>query len=207
MLIEDAVGIFVTKCYQVILERGPDPSGLEHYIRDVKNRGATPVMLSLFLSDEYANLYPTDEAFVESLYDKLLHRASDPPGHRNWVTSLRERGKEHVVSGIINSSEFSETMNGAVDKAGSLNLTGLNLMDGRIITEDPNELDEWESLYVVLCIMAKAYPCHVVRPNNGSDTDSDTDNPADQPRLNPKDDVPDAKDIPVTGPGGLLGHI
>ena len=102
---------FVTRLYNVCLDRDPDAGGLEHWtslLVEKKLTGAE-VAYEFFFSEEFINKNYCNECYVKHLYNALLGREYDQQGLEHWV-GLLESGetREAVISGFIISNEFNE---------------------------------------------------------------------------------------------------
>ena len=123
---------FVRMCYQRVLGRDADPSGLQHYMQALGsgNLSRATMITEMEQSDE-ARTYRTstgtgtgistgmtihfsdldvvgDEAFVTAMYKKLLRRSPDPGGMRTILEALSDRrqSREDVVRAALASDEF-----------------------------------------------------------------------------------------------------
>ncbi len=105
----DGVEDFVVRCYNVTLNRGPDPTGLANWkaeLTEGKSCG-TKVAYGFVFSDEYQKKNKGNDEFVEDLYNLFLGRKSDPAGKADWVGQLDSgASREHVFGGFANSVEF-----------------------------------------------------------------------------------------------------
>ena len=75
--------------YDAAFARAPDLGGLEFYARDYTTAGA--VMKSFFGSSEWlaaSNAGLSDSAFLEKMYQQVLHRGPDKPGFAFWLNAL-----------------------------------------------------------------------------------------------------------------------
>jgi hypothetical protein len=100
--------MIITGLYQQLLDRTPDPGGLAWWVDALKN--GTPlrqIILGFCDSPEYQSTNPAPEQFVESLYQRLLGRASDPGGKQWWIGALQAgHGTSEVINGFLNSQEY-----------------------------------------------------------------------------------------------------
>ena len=96
----------VIEAYLRILERRPDPAGLEFWSRGIIDRLTVQELQSqIFGSIEfYDRSGDNDTAFVESLYRRILNRDAEPAGLAYWLeqldgrTSRSELANEFLVS-------------------------------------------------------------------------------------------------------------
>ena len=99
---------FVTRMYQVILEREPD-AGSATWINGLKDGSMTGVRVAdgFVLSDEMLNKDISNEDFVKILYRAFFGREADADGLATWK-NLLDAGckKQYVFAGFANSGEF-----------------------------------------------------------------------------------------------------
>ena len=104
----DPIEAFVTRMYQVILEREPD-AGSSTWINGLKDGSFTGVRVAdgFVLSDEMLNKDISNEDFVKILYRAFFGREADADGLKTW-TDLLDAGckKKYVFAGFANSTEF-----------------------------------------------------------------------------------------------------
>lgn len=103
----------VTALYQQILEREPDPDGLEAWTRLLMNASLTTrgVVRSFLNSAEYTSRFVAGrrpDEVVAFLYKHVLVRDPDPAGARGWPVVLSNSGYGAVVDGIVNSAEYTQ---------------------------------------------------------------------------------------------------
>ncbi|MBQ8983574.1 MAG: DUF4214 domain-containing protein [Lachnospiraceae bacterium] len=104
---------FATEYYQGLLNRGPDPSGLEHWTRSliVGDKTAADLTRGFIGSPEFQGRNLSNEDFVEGLYYTYLGRASDPSGKEHWVgmlPTMSQEEKEAVIAGFLRSPEYKQ---------------------------------------------------------------------------------------------------
>lgn len=100
-----------TELYPWLLEREPEPEGLTHW-RDALAGGMSrqAAIVGFVTSAEYGARYPGNEAWVDSLYRKLLGRNPDPAGFEAWTGRLAAgTSREAVARGFVDSDEFCRT--------------------------------------------------------------------------------------------------
>ena len=104
----DPIEAFVTRMYQVILEREPD-AGSSTWIDGLKSGAFTGVRVAdgFVLSDEMLNKDISNEEFVKILYRAFFGREADEGGLKTWK-DLLDAGckKQYVFAGFANSTEF-----------------------------------------------------------------------------------------------------
>ena len=98
----------ITDFYRQFLDRSPDPGGLQHWSAQLQNGVARQTIIQGFCdSAEYKNNNPPPAAFVESLYQRLLGRPSDPGGKQGWVNALQSGSSTaSVIDGFLRSTEY-----------------------------------------------------------------------------------------------------
>ncbi|WP_165249585.1 DUF4214 domain-containing protein, partial [Adlercreutzia sp. ZJ141] len=101
---------FVTRLYQIVLERIPDEGGLNaHCAALLSGVSAAEIANGFFVSEEFINRGLSDDEAVEIAYLTMLGREPDATGLDNW-TSQMEKGCSisYVVDGFAQSPEFKE---------------------------------------------------------------------------------------------------
>ncbi|MGM0366915.1 MAG: DUF4214 domain-containing protein [Actinomycetota bacterium] len=105
----DGVTAFVTRMYQVTLNRNPDPGGLASWTNGLRSGSLSgaDVARNFIFSDEFKSKNTSNEQFLEVMYRAFFNRAPDPGGLNSWLSDLNSgKGREYVLSGFINSQEF-----------------------------------------------------------------------------------------------------
>ncbi|MCR5802918.1 MAG: leucine-rich repeat protein [Clostridia bacterium] len=101
---------FVERLYEVALGRESDPDGKAYWANQVVKGNLTGAdcIKQFLLSEEFNNRNLSDEEFVTVLYKALFDRDAkdDPDGFNFWMDSLKTVGRESVVDGFINSTEW-----------------------------------------------------------------------------------------------------
>ena len=98
----------VETLYRCLLDRDGDPAAVQAWTESLA-AGAPlqDVITGLCDSSEYRTLHPPPATFVESLYERLLHRASDDPGKVGWLRALGTRASTlSVIQGFLRSTEY-----------------------------------------------------------------------------------------------------
>ncbi len=98
----------LTGFYHQFLGRAPDAAGLAGWVAALeKGTAIQQIILGFCNSQEYTTNNPIPAQFVESLYQRLLGRASDPAGKASWVGALQAgRGTAYVINGFLDSQEY-----------------------------------------------------------------------------------------------------
>ena len=100
---------FVTRFYQLCLDRDPDPAGLEGWTNDLINKIKTgaDVAKGFIFSQEFINKNTANEEYLTILYKAFFNRDPDQAGWDVWIAELNngeERG--YVLDGFLGSQEF-----------------------------------------------------------------------------------------------------
>ena len=120
---------FVTRCYNIILGREPDASGMKTWLTELNSgRKAASEIIDRFVnSNEFkAKGYNNGDA-VDILYKAMLGRNADVAGKENWVKKL-ENGQTlaHVINGFCFSKEFKGLCESYGINAGYVNIPDAN---------------------------------------------------------------------------------
>ncbi len=115
---------FVTRLYNVLLQRDPDPEGFQHHLQALEAGGREyldDLVTAFLLSPEFEALTsssPQDpNKVVAALYLVLLNRAPDDEGLANFVTELSE-GRTTItqlVQDFMSSEEGREVLQDVED--------------------------------------------------------------------------------------------
>ena len=107
---EAGIRAFVTRMYEVCLDREPDTDGLN----DWSNRLATGqeqganIAFGFIFSEEFQNLNLCNEHYVDSMYAAFFDREGDAAGKADWLGQLNSGAtRGHVMTGFVNSEEFA----------------------------------------------------------------------------------------------------
>ena len=107
---EAGIRAFVTRMYEVCLDREPDTDGLN----DWSNRLATGqeqganIAFGFIFSEEFQNLNLCNEHYVDSMYAAFFDREGDTAGKSDWLGQLNSGAtRGHVMTGFVNSEEFA----------------------------------------------------------------------------------------------------
>ena len=99
----------VTRLYGAALDRAPDPSGLGTYARLLdQGQSVAAIAQDLVGSPEFAGLYGGlgNGAFVQALYQNVLHRSADAGGLANYTAQLNAGvSRAVIVAGFADSLE------------------------------------------------------------------------------------------------------
>ncbi len=97
------------RLYQAAFNRTPDKTGLGFWINAL-DKGDTleKIGIGFIQSQEFTSLYgatPTDDLFLSSLYNNVLHRDLDTDGYNFWINQLQMQTRENVLIGFSESQE------------------------------------------------------------------------------------------------------
>lgn len=111
----------VFRLYQAALNRLPDNSGLQYWIKQ-RDSGVTlkDIALSMEKSAEYQSNYGgslSADAFVDALYINALHRSPDKAGHDYWVSQINSgfTSRENLIIDFSESAENKTALAGVVE--------------------------------------------------------------------------------------------
>ena len=105
----DGVNGFVTRMYNVALDRAPDPEGLASWTNGLRSGSISggDVARNFILSDEFRSKNVSNEQFLEVMYRSFFNRPPDPGGFASWLAHLNSgNSRESVIAGFVNSDEF-----------------------------------------------------------------------------------------------------
>ncbi len=101
---------FVERLYTVALNRASEPEGKAFWCEHVGNGDLNGAQCAneFLLSKEFNDRKLSDEDFLKVLYKTFFDRdaADDPDGFNFWMNSLKTEGRDKVVDGFINSTEW-----------------------------------------------------------------------------------------------------
>jgi hypothetical protein len=105
---EERSRALAAELYRTLLDREPDEGGLAFWTSQLQGGASRQsVILGFLTSPEYTGRFGTPEAWVESLYNKLLRRGSDPGGFQFWVGRLASGvTRAEVANGFLTSEEY-----------------------------------------------------------------------------------------------------
>ena len=111
---EDGVTGFVTRLYQVCLNRKPDAGGLKDWRTRLCEHTSSgrEVAYGFIFSQEFINKKYSNADYVEHLYEAFMGRGSDAAGKKMWVDLLNTGWtREQVFDGFVGSQEFTGICN------------------------------------------------------------------------------------------------
>lgn len=119
------VTAYVMRCYQKILGRNADVSGLNTWSGELlKGANGAGIVKDLVYSDEFKVKNVSNGDFVDIMYRAMLGRESDPSGKQNWKSCLDE-GMTYIsiINGFAVSNEFQNICKQYGITAGSVPVT------------------------------------------------------------------------------------
>lgn len=105
------ISSFVTRLYEVCLDRTPDSTGSASWVGQLKSRMITgsEAAYGFIFSPEFKGHNYCNECYVEHLYNAFMGRKSDAKGKKYWVSQLESGStREAVFNGFVMSNEFKE---------------------------------------------------------------------------------------------------
>ena len=105
---EDYCRAQVSTLFRSLLDRDGDPDSVAAWTCALRSGIAVQdVIASICDGFEYKANHPDGPAFVESLYQRLLRRGSDPEGRTAALAALQQRSSTlAVIRGFLTSSEY-----------------------------------------------------------------------------------------------------
>lgn len=114
---------FVTRFYNLCLDRSPDPSGLENwvgYLQSGKLSGGDVAERFIF-SEEFLAKNLGNEEFLNIMYGSFFGREPDPEGYAGWLGHLRGgMSRKSVLARFVNSTEFGNICSAYGIKRGTI---------------------------------------------------------------------------------------
>ena len=166
---------FIERCYNNMLGRASDEPGLLSWCAQVATGAATGASLVKSFTDsvEFRNMGLTYDGVVETLYQTMLSRASDPAGLAYWVDFLNSGlTKDFIINGFSKSVEFAGLCNAYKITAGEIALTnprdknaGVTKFVARCYTEALQRQFDTEGLegWVTAILTNRRTPAEVAR--------------------------------------------
>ena len=109
----DGVTKFVSRCYNLFLERRPDEKGLNDWCRLILNdkENAKTLPDGFIFSQEFISKNISDEEFVKICYRAILDREADTVGLNAWIKQLQNgQSRKEVLLGFTDSVEFKKLL-------------------------------------------------------------------------------------------------
>lgn len=111
---QDGVTAFVTRLYEVCLNRKPDRAGLSDWTGQLWEHRSTgrSVARGFLFSKEFTQKGYDNATYVEYLYKSFFGRASDAAGKADWLNRMAQgMTREQVFDGFAGSREFDRLCN------------------------------------------------------------------------------------------------
>ena len=105
----EAVEAFVTRFYQLCLDRDPDAEGLAGWTNNLLDQIQTgaDVANGFIYSQEFINKNTTNDEYLTILYKAFFNRDPDQSGWDAWLTELNSgKDRGYVLNGFLGSQEF-----------------------------------------------------------------------------------------------------
>lgn len=102
---------FVTRFYQLCLDRQPDTAGLNKWVQDLLSGAKTgeDVAKGFIFSKEFIEKNHDNAAFLTILYRAFFDRSPDAYGFDRWLARLNSgMSRQNIVEGFTRSQEFVE---------------------------------------------------------------------------------------------------
>ncbi|SHO81571.1 hypothetical protein MNB_SV-15-1150 [hydrothermal vent metagenome] len=100
---------FVTRFYQKVLNRNPDTTGLNNWVKYLTNgtKSGADIAKGFIFSEEFKNRDIDNKTYIDILYKSFFDREGDIGGITNWMNKLnRGTSKAEILNGFLNSQEF-----------------------------------------------------------------------------------------------------
>jgi len=105
-----AAAAFVIRLYQQVLNRAPDPAGLQGHLTDIQTFGSVvSTVLAFFHSEEFLARDTSNEEFLTICYRTFLNREPDQAGFTAFLTALQagQLTRDNLLDIFIDSQEFA----------------------------------------------------------------------------------------------------
>ena len=105
----EKVKAFVTRLYEVALNREPEAEGLADWTNRLQTGevAAVNVVQGVLCSDEYKNKGKSNGEIVNDCYQAMLGRGADESGYNDWVAKLDSGMSVNAIfAGFVGSEEF-----------------------------------------------------------------------------------------------------
>lgn len=108
------------RLYQAAFDRQPDQIGLGYWIKQMDDGVSLNSVAEGFIgSSEFTSLYGSasaDSAFVNTLYNNILHRAPDTAGYDFWIQGLAAgASRAQLLADFSESAENQAQLIGAIE--------------------------------------------------------------------------------------------
>ncbi|MBR6326131.1 MAG: DUF4214 domain-containing protein [Lachnospiraceae bacterium] len=106
---ESMIRAYVTRLYQVYLDREPDAAGMEDWVNRLMTgaESATQVTAGFVFSDEFKSKNYCNDHYIYMLYRGMFDREPDDAGFADWQNRmLNGSSREAIFMGFAGSEEF-----------------------------------------------------------------------------------------------------
>ena len=117
---------FVTRLYNVCLDRDPDTDGFNNWCNRLSSYeiSGSEAAYGFIFSPEFQNKSVTNEQYVELMYNCFFGRASDSAGKAHWLNQMNTgMTRTQLYAGFTNSQEFDNLCASYNIMRGQFNLT------------------------------------------------------------------------------------
>ena len=100
---------FVTRMYEVVLDREPETGGYAYWTQSLytKEKTAADIVHGFFFSSEYQNKKKSNEDVVKDYYKAMLNREPDTEGFKHWTDRMNAyMTMDAIAYGFVGSNEF-----------------------------------------------------------------------------------------------------
>ena len=121
-----AIGDFVSRFYELCLDRPADSTGLQFWKDKLLYKDCTgaDVAKNFIFSPEFVIKNVSDDVFIDIMYKSFFDRAGDSGGKGYWMDKLTNGiSRLYVLSLFVNSTEFSTVCNNYGIYRGNIQLT------------------------------------------------------------------------------------
>lgn len=102
---------FVTRLYEICLDRAPDTDGLNNWVSNLRSGSisGSQAARGFIFSDEFVSHNLDNDAYVNCLYRTMFGRDADPTGLGYWVGKLQSgSSREQIFNGFVGSDEWAQ---------------------------------------------------------------------------------------------------
>ena len=139
------IGAYVTRFYQLCLDRAPDQAGLDGWVADLLDGSQTgsDVAHGFVFSTEFLNKVKSNEEYLQILYEAFFNRQPDPAGLQGWLDAFANgSSREDVLNGFIYAVEFANLC----DKF------GIKAFEGHITKTQREAVEAFVTRFYQLCL-------------------------------------------------------
>jgi hypothetical protein len=136
---------FVTRFYQLCLDRNPDQPGLNGWVDGLLDGSLTgsDVAYGFVFSQEFIDKNTTDDEYLQVLYKAFFNRSPDSVGKQGWLDAMNSgASREDVLNGFIYATEFAELCNEY----------GIKAFEGHITKAQKEAVEAFVTRFYQLCL-------------------------------------------------------